>query len=93
MNITTTSLKQELKLRKIHNSARRSEATISLKLRLLLRTAELNAMDGDISGATAKASIVGVEAVIAMKAAATVVGRRLMCCGRKDGAVENKVSV
>lgn len=37
MNITTTSLKQELKLRKIHNSARRSEATISLKLRLLLR--------------------------------------------------------
>ena len=37
MNITTTSLKQELKLRKIHNSAWRSEATISLKLRLLLR--------------------------------------------------------
>ena len=46
-------------------------------------------MGGDISGATAKASIVGVEAVIAMKAAATVVGRMLMCCGRKDGAVEN----
>jgi len=36
-------------------------------------TAELNAMGGDISGATAKVSIVGAEAVIAMKAAATVV--------------------
>jgi hypothetical protein len=50
-------------------------------------------MGGDISGATAKASIVGVEAVIAIKAAATVVSRMLMCCGRKDGAVENKASV
>ena len=93
MNITTTSLKQELKLRKIHNSAWRSEATTYIVEAEATVTAELNAMGGDISGATAKASIVGVEAVIAMKAAATVVGRMLMCCGRKDGAVENKASV
>ena len=50
-------------------------------------TAELNAMGGDISGATAKASIVGAEAVIAMKAAATVIWRMLVCCGRRDCAV------
>ena len=44
-------------------------------------------MGGDISGATANASIVGVEAVIAMKAAATVIWRMLMCSGRRDCTV------
>jgi hypothetical protein len=47
--------------------------------------AELNAIGGAISGATAKTSNVGAKTVIVMKAAAMLRSvKDSMCCGNKD---------